>query len=195
MATSASAWGGHGFVVPQRRSILSTSGVNVMLVCRLLIAAIVTLMVASAVNAKESIRVRLKVVCEEPYRDEFVSNLNRQLRDFDDIEIVEVNPQVMISLVALPITHEGKVIGHACSCLVEVPAGYASVREALAKQGGEDVLKKLDETLKNATFRFAHFVMTCGVDEVRTTCKKAVAKIDVEAFEVFRIASQKSRER
>lgn len=138
----------------------------------------------AASHADVHYRVKLNVSATENIKGEVVSYLSRQLRQISDIDIVDDDPTIIISVIALETRNKGGLsTGYALSILVQRPIRYPQMREVLATKLDKGAMAVLDLAFVNSTAILSHFIQTGGSDELESLCRKIIADIDGNVFE------------
>lgn len=137
---------------------------------------------------KFRISVQLKVSADDTIQGEVTSYLSREIRRLGDIDLVENEPSITISVIALVNKNRGDTTtGHTLSILAERPVRYRQMRQSLAKalsaEHVDSMLKVTDLVFDNTSRVLSHFVQVGPVDELENLCKKIVAQIDGTVFE------------
>lgn len=135
-------------------------------------------------DGKSNHRIQLDVSAPETIKGEVTSYLSREIRRIGDVELVDTDPFLKISVLALVNSSRANgPIGYTLVFLVEKPVRYRQFRSSLAKSLDPTTLAVADFAFDNTTSVLSHFVQVGGVEDLEMLCKKSVAEIDGTAIE------------
>lgn len=148
---------------------------------------------AQDLPGKWSGRVKLEVAGEAPLTDTVVSYISRELRALGDIELVQVNPDFAVSVVALENTvEEGRrVTGYTLAVVITKPVQLNLIDALLGDtvpETGRDSLKK---TFKDAVEIKDQSCKITPVEHLQKTCREIVIDLDTRCLQPARMYWQK----
>ena len=153
---------------------------------RLFLILLTATFYAATVRAEDRprYRVQVKVSASDNAKNEVTSFLKRELRKIGDIDLVETDPTMIISVVALAISNRSGVpTGYCLSVVVEKPVPYRQIRDEYAKAFDPNIIPLMDTVFDNTTRLSSHFAGVCGPEELEFECKQVIANIDGSVFE------------
>jgi len=133
--------------------------------------------------------IKLVVSAPDDLRGEVTSYLSRELRRIGDVTVVDENPLIVISVVALRTgSRDGRASVVAFSVVVDQPENVAKNYQTVCGTMGITPDKMTVGLLTtfggdNVVRLMAHFLEVGASDEVESVCRKVVVEFDGEVLE------------
>jgi len=148
-----------------------------------------------------SFRVQVNVTAEAALKTQLISYLSRALRSLDDIIVTDLNPDYMVSVVALELNVKGREdsSGFAFSTLISVPSWSYADREYMREGLPDKDYEQLEEAadyfeLEDYERVIGHYLQIYSFDELRDYVEDIVVKLDGDYLEPVRLSRERMRE-